>query len=633
MKHVYTRFALICLFLIPSLLASGQRKSSIGILDLRYTLISDVKNPRELKTAWEDLHLIATLQGIVNRNKPQLYIKFVENGAINIDQYWWDMYRKEGEWLQGRDTIVYKDIIEVVNAYKNEINGVVVYDPKVAATSNVASSVAGIENLIAIRYDKDPSSLYSRLVVGGQMLPVKSWLINQDGSSLFKGSGTIPGTDRGSTGSPKNDAYLWFLEKYIKTGRCNTRYGAYYIDQEWLNKQEAAGRNHHTLSNHDFFVSKKGFFFDLSPWADEAATDEPLQKVGTDVNTLKELLLAAYKQNKGQTFAYLGGFPPWAFKYTKHAGGSHDDVPTEWEYSRLISAYNAFKDADAIGYGALANSSFWQHFPLKKKYKQKWVTESELQKRGYLGADGKVNFDGRDFMIFYVGDYDASSWVSQMTPYLWDSKERGKLPLMWSISPVLQERVPMALAYLRESASANDYFAAADNGAGYLMPGMLQAPRPISQLPDGLDAWIKHNTPYYKKWDITISGFIIDGLAPGLNKKGLDAYAKFSPNGIVPQKTPLTLLHGNMPVLRADADINQGNPVEAANAIIDRVRNRPIHFHWFRNILKDPSWYVGVVEELKRKNPKIELLDAPTFFELYRLWLKQNPEAAAGKIN
>ncbi|HEX8608337.1 MAG TPA: hypothetical protein VF679_06840, partial [Pedobacter sp.] len=131
-------------------------------------------------------------------------------------------------------------------------------------------------------------------------------------------------------------------------------------------------------------------------------------------------------------------------------------------------------------------------------------------------------------------------------------------------------------------------------------------------MPDGLDAWIKHNTPYYKKWDITISGFIIDGLAPGLNKKGLDAYAKFSPNGIVPQKTPLTLLHGNMPVLRADADINQGNPVEAANAIIDRVRNRPIHFHWFRNILKDPSWYVGVVEELKRKNPKIELLDAPT---------------------
>lgn len=55
---------------------------------------------------------------------------------------------------------------------------------------------------------------------------------------------------------------------------------------------------------------------------------------------------------------YIGGFPAWAYKYTMHASGSHDDVPTEWEFSRIISAYNAFKDADAIGYGALANASF-----------------------------------------------------------------------------------------------------------------------------------------------------------------------------------------------------------------------------------------------------------------------------------
>ena len=74
------------------------------------------------------------------------------------------------------------------------------------------------------------------------------------------------------------------------------------------------------------------------------------------------MLFEAYKQNKGEKFCYIGGFPSWAFKYTKHANGKHDDVPTEWEFSRIISAYNAFKDADAIGLGALANASFWQHF-------------------------------------------------------------------------------------------------------------------------------------------------------------------------------------------------------------------------------------------------------------------------------
>ena len=43
----------------------------------------------------------------------------------------------------------------------------------------------------------------------------------------------------------------------------------------------------------------------------------------------------------------------------------HEDVQTEWQFAELISRYMAFKDADAIGYGALANASFWQHFPLK----------------------------------------------------------------------------------------------------------------------------------------------------------------------------------------------------------------------------------------------------------------------------
>lgn len=363
------------------------------------------------------------------------------------------------------------------------------------------------------------------------------------------------------------------------------------------------------------------------------ATDDPCQKAGTDLNTLKALLLAAYRHNdNGREMCYIGGFPPWAFKYTKHAGGSHEDVATEWEYSRTISAYNAFKDADAINYGALANASFWQHFPLKKRYEQRWVTKADLQKRGYLTADGKVDFRGRDFIIFYVGDYDASSWVSQTTPTLWDNPDRGKVPLMWCISPVLAERVPMALDYRRKTATANDYFAAADNGAGYLMPGMLQEPRPVSGLPGGLKSWVNHNKPYYERWGLSITGFIIDGHAPGLNDEGLDAYAAFSPNGIVPQKCPLTLLHGNMPVLRADYDVNDSDPKATARLILERVKKRPVPFHWFRNILKSPTWYVQVVKELRKLDPQIELLDAPDFFALYRIYLENNPQAAQGKI-
>ena len=103
------------------------------------------------------------------------------------------------------------------------------------------------------------------------------------------------------------------------------------------------------------------------------------------------MLSEAYRLNQDQKMCYIGGFPAWAFKYTDWAGGSHGDVATEWEFSRLISAYNAFKDADAIGFGALANASFWQHFPLEDQYPQHWVTRDELLARGYLDSAGHVD--------------------------------------------------------------------------------------------------------------------------------------------------------------------------------------------------------------------------------------------------
>ena len=95
---------------------------------------------------------------------------------------------------------------------------------------------------------------------------------------------------------------------------------------------------------------------------------------------------------------------------------------------------------------------------------------------------------------------------------------------------------------------------------------------------------------------------------------------------------PLTLLHNDMPVIRADYDIVDHDYRRATDVIVERVEKLPVPFHWFRAILKSPSWYKGICDELKQRHTNIELLDAPTFFELYRIYLKQHPDAAAGKI-
>ncbi len=86
-----------------------------------------------------------------------------------------------------------------------------------------------------------------------------------------------------------------------------------------------------------------------------------------------------------------------------------------------------------------------------------------------------------------------------------------------------------------------------------------------------------------------------------------------------------------MPVIRADYDL-PNSPEAAARVILDRVALRRLPFHWFRAVLKGPEWYLDVYNRVRASNPRIELLDAPAFFELYRRYLQTHPDAAEGKI-
>lgn len=603
------RILLILTLWLP--LALWAKHDPIIYIDIRSMMDANLSDSIALLDMWDRMHALTTLQGIINRKKPHLYLEYVQADGHSIDAYWWQKYRQEGEWLHEFDTLRLEHPDDVFHYFAHEVRGAVIYDPQVASTSCVASAVAGVENLVAIRYDKRPTSLYSQLIKNGLLQPVV-WLVHPDGSSLFMGQGIIPDTNRPSSGSRKCDPYLWFIEKYMKTGRIDGKYAGYYIDQYWRQVANHGPKNHHTLSNHDFFVARKGFFFDLSPWEDEA-TDDPSQPIGTDHRTLCELLSEAHRLRHGKAPGYIGGFPAWAYKYTTHVGGVHQDVATEWHFAELISHYATFKDADAIGYGAMANASFWQHFPLRKRYTQKWVSTSDLLRRGYLHEDGSVD-TSRKYIIIYVGDFDASSWITQKTPDLWDNPDRGRLPMMWCISPVLSERAPMVLHNFRTTASPLDYFAAADNGAGYLMPGVVEH----EGAPEDIDIWERHCQRYYRKWGLSITGFIIDGNGPAMENKALDAYSRFSPNGIVPQKCKPISLYKGMPILRSDWDLVDSDPKAAAHVLVDRLQNSNIPFHWYRIILKSPTWYCRVIEEAKRLDPSIELLDAPTFFELIR---------------
>lgn len=616
--------------------ASGRAEPPLVHYRMPYGGVALQPGPA-LERAYDELALLAALQGIVNRDAPRLYVLGVTGpGGQDLDASWWARMAELGWTVAKAAPAEAGDLQTLLAMFGHRTRGLVVWDPAVPATQNVAATLAGVLDLLPVARRTAASGgvtpLYQELLRAGWGPAVR--LVHPDGSPLFTGRGTIPGTHLPSTGSAKNDAYLWAKVHYLDTGRTDAAHMAYYIDAYWLRDPGAGGSIwNNTLVNHDYFVAQRAFFFDLDPWPDEAPVDDPGQKPGTDAATLVALLQSANARTGGQRMIDVGGFPPWAFKYTNvgRAGGTHGGVATEWRYAETLSSYNAFMEADALGYAGIANASFTRHLPLRATYPQRPVPDdATLRRRGLLRPDGSVT-PGRYF-AFYVGDFDSPAWLYHMAPSLWSDPARGSVPLSWAFDPNLCLRAAPAMAWTRATASPLDSFVAGDSGAGYLNPGALEAPR-ASGLPSGVAIWAAHCQRFYRQWDLRVTGFIIEGDSPGMGSAGLKAYSTFSPGGIVGQKLPALGLSDGMPVLAMATDI--GGPAAQAAAAVRALfpPEAGAHFAVARAVLQTPSWYRSVSAGVTARHagealPPIQVLDLPTLLALVAAH-ESHPGAAA----
>jgi len=574
-------------------LSAVAADETIARYDLTPTLAADLSDPTRRRAVWDEVHLVAALQGLANRHAPRLYLRY----NAEADDFWWARMTEPGGWLEGRQARAVEGLDALLERFADCYSGAVVWDERVPATSNLASTIAGCDSLLPIRFDETADSLYQRLVGAGRLQPVVR-LLADDSGPLFTGQGTVPGTAVASSGSAKCDAYLWLMEHYVKAGKTDPHRMGYYLDGYWLTCWASGGPATHTLTNHDYVIAHRGVLFDLNVWDDETPIDDRGQPPGTDAATLRALLRCLYDQFNGKGTIQVAGFVPWAYKYTRFgsAGGTHAEVPTEWRYAEILSCFNAYMDADALGLSAMANASFYQHYPLPERLPQRpKPTAESLRARGLLDADGRIT--PRWYVAHYVGDYDSAAWLYQCLPGMWADPARGKVPLSWAFNPNLAERFPLGMAWARQHATEADWFVAGDSGAGYLNPGYLSEPRPHSGLPSGMAAWEEHCARFYRQWDLSVTGFVIDGFARGLTTEGLDAYARFSPDGIVAQQIGAAGVHNGMPYLKMAGDL-PGDPADAARQIVSRFHGPGPQFAVFRSILQPPSWYLRVTERL-----------------------------------
>ncbi len=608
-------------------------------------------DPAAIRRYYDEIFLVTAIQGLANRKEARLAVRY----DARLDDFWWERLTEAGAWLADSKVTEMSSPEELLTHYRDVFKGLVVYDESVPATSHTAAAVAGADDLLPVRYDSAPDSWYQRLTTGKMALPVVVWLIQPDGSPLFTGKDQIPGTLLPSTGSTKNDAYRWLIEKYLAPGKLNPEVLAYLVDAYWLQKWHVHGHqavddpenrnplgdpDQHTLCNLDFIIANRGIPFDLHVYGDEIPIDDPNQKMGTDFETYKLILKTCNDLTGGNKILMQYGFTPWIFKYTNfksdkwNAGGTREAVHVEWMNVQVASAYNCAVDADALS--NFPNGSFTQHFPVPEHVSQKKPrpTKELLIEQGILNPDGTL--PDVLFYAHYGGDYDGSSWLYKYMPAIWTDPERGKVPVSWAINPNLDRRMGHGLTWIRSTAEENDDFVAGDNGAGYLFPYQLSTPREFSGLPSGVQLWEEHNTPYMRRWDLSVVGFVIDGLTPMMKPEALDAYARFSPGGIGSSQVRPAWLHKDLPILSITINLPMtifGDTIpEAAQVTKTLLTTTKERFIPLRSILWKPRDFVALEKELDRiGTPPRKLVDLSTLLWLARYHLQGAEFAPARK--
>ena len=495
------------------------------------------KNNTEM---YDEAMVVSCLQGIVNREETKIYLTSGTNGEPD---YWLGKFKKDGGWLHGVHCDTLKGMDELFDLAKNKIKGAVIWDPCVPATVKVATTIAGVENLVVF------SPEFASVYIDKWKLPVI-----KDLRGMFTGR---------ITGSAKNDAYRWAISNYLGKGLCDKHRA--FLSEDAFSARKRGDIGYVVIR--DWAVNKGSFVFDLSPWGDEQPQDDPNQIQGTDLETYKMMLVELLKQTNGEEMTEIAGF----FAFSKYSNmpdhkSQHEAVPTEWESVYLMTPYNCYQNTvDSYCF----NQSF-HSLALVGNYKQHRPS---------------VKLENKTYICVLMADYDSATPLYEFLRNFWDDKHRGEIPLIWGLNPNLVETYPDIIDYLYSTMTDNDYFGADASAAGYMNPNRI--------LQQYIPLFIKHNQKFYSQLDMTISPMVLDWDEPTEQVK--DAFTQFPSNGFATivydfhyqeGKNPKSQVWKGMPVMELHNEACNFTSVDkTAEIMSDVIKVRSdgkLAFHFFR---------------------------------------------------
>lgn len=566
---------------------------------------------------------VASLQGLVNKNRPRLYLDRpvmsaysadYEKMGIELNTFWLENLKRVGGELDGYTQININNVDDLWDVF-GEIRKVVVWDSRVGATANVATTIAGIEGAIPVVYG---SNLYKKLVED------KNYEVAIDLHQLnFSDVSRIPGSSTVSTGSSKGNAYIWAKENYLDNNKCNSLILGYVEDGPQIDHISDQ------VTIRDILVKEKAFVFDLSPIGDEKPDDDPNQPMGTDRSVFIKILQSANRNiDKDREIVTVIGYPPWFSKYTSYRNPSSNYGPVQLERTsiRLMSNHGV----GLLPAGVTYNTSFHNLFAKENGYGSIWRDRAT-----------KISLENKTYVMYYKGDYDGLNAKGSIY-YSWGDKSRGSIKLAWGLTPMAIKYFPDVVDFLRRTSTSNDSLIGPNSGCLYIRP---------DEWPE--NRWESYGifcNKWYERSDYSLTGFILGGDESLADKTGREAYLRaffnFSGDGMALKSNSrqfgddfMYTRHQGMPVIAMTDTVNDvDNAVE--HIMITKIKGgflgntstigkEPKFLAIRKGPKTTPSWFVEFDQKLKQRFAnegwgQIVVVDSDNFFRLARRDLGDN---------
>ena len=419
--------------------------------------------------------LIATsLQGLVNRTGPKLFLNFGvyddpqarrTNEDFLPDSIWQEKFRPFVGNQDEHNLSYFRGLYDLcedqvdglegaLRKFREIVKGAVVWDPDFPDTANVALMLAAQEDLLVLPPDRT------------------EWAVKEHGLEIRH--------DLRGRWTDRVALYQWAFQELfprcvggqiacVEPGWKRPEFTDYLVQNRIFTYSLAsADKGRRASLGQTLLLLLVGGPFGLRNFLFNLRLDGIVKKLGVWLMGWgnREIRLATRIQSAVRSRTY-----PIIF-------GWHTCREDELAFMLLLSANNL----RLIPSHLAGNFSFHSKLPARIVFKQDHASPQEVQ------LEQKV------YLTFTLSDGDQLVLMDTAELGNWRRPERGRVPFNWEVQPLLEELAPALLGQYYQMRTPSDYLVAGPSGAGYIIP----------PLNSNLENYLEQTTEVCRRADIRV---------------------------------------------------------------------------------------------------------------------------------